>query len=492
MNTSFDLEACRRLPLADAAFRLLDFATCDEFLDGVFQRHRGRSYERDITFPLFVHLLADATVGHRGSANQAFEHAIEDGSLDATVQAMYGKLKRVPCNLSLGFFCETAARLRGVASTVVANPLPKSLAGFWTLGFDGKKLKYVTKRLKPTRGLKGNLFGGKLLVVQDLATQQAVAVEATADGEAADNPLVPGAVARVRALLDSRPHLWVGDRAFCDFKLLGDLAKDADQFVVRFNTSCGFHRDESCPVREGLDDENRPFHEEWGWLGKPNNPHRIRVRRISVTRDKDDPLIFVTSLQDADVYPAKDLLTLYRSRWGIEVMFQRVVQTFDLRHLIGTTPQATIFQAMLCLLLYNITMMIRDFVAVGAKREPKEVSTQLLFDDVVRDVIGWLQVIGIDATFEILRATRKDGAKELRAYLESILEVVWTNRWRKQIPKKKRPPRSTPRAYICGGHTSVDKILRGKHKEIPFNTDPNKKGSASKPKTPPFETKKDV
>ena len=41
---------------------------------------------------------------------------------------------------------------------------------FQTLGFDGKKLKYVAKKLKPARGLKGNLFGGKLLVVQDLAT----------------------------------------------------------------------------------------------------------------------------------------------------------------------------------------------------------------------------------------------------------------------------------------------------------------------------------
>src|SRR5262249_49714121 len=161
----------------------------------------------------FVHLLADATLGHRGSANQTFEHALEDGSLNASVQAMYAKLRRVPAQLSLGFFCETAARLRGVASPVVANALPESIAAFWVWGFDGKKLKYVTKRLKPTRGLKGNLFGGKLLVVQDLATQQAIAVEATSDGEAADNPLVPGAIARVRELLDGRPHLWVGDRA---------------------------------------------------------------------------------------------------------------------------------------------------------------------------------------------------------------------------------------------------------------------------------------
>ena len=58
--------------------------------------------------------------------------------------------------------------------------------------------------------------GGKLLVVQDLATQQAIVAEATADGEAADNPLVAPAVARVRALPESRPRLWFGDAAFCE------------------------------------------------------------------------------------------------------------------------------------------------------------------------------------------------------------------------------------------------------------------------------------
>lgn len=131
MTTAFDLEACRRLPLADAALRLLDFATDDAFLDGVFARHRGRSYESTIAFPTFVHLIADALLGHRGrSAHRTFQHARADESLEATVQAMYGKLRRVPLDLSLGLFAESAARLRSVASEAVAHELPKSLDAF--------------------------------------------------------------------------------------------------------------------------------------------------------------------------------------------------------------------------------------------------------------------------------------------------------------------------------------------------------------------------
>src|ERR1044072_9752617 len=116
-NTSFDREACRRLPLAEATLRLLQFATNDDFLDGVFQRYRGRSYEDSITFPSFVHLLTDAVCGHHGSAHQTFLQAREDGALDATVQAMYGKLRRVPLGLSLGVFTEAGGspRARGAA-----------------------------------------------------------------------------------------------------------------------------------------------------------------------------------------------------------------------------------------------------------------------------------------------------------------------------------------------------------------------------------------
>jgi Transposase DDE domain len=491
MASTFDMEVCRRLPLADAAFRLLDYATDDAFLDGVFERHRGRSYRGIVSFPLFVHLLADALLGHHGSAHQTFQRALEDDSLAASIQAMYGKLRRVPLELSMGLFAEASARLRALAAPAVANPLPASLASFWALGFDGKKLKYVAKKLKPLRGLKGNIFGGKLLVIQDMVSQQAVAAQATADGEAADNPLVPAAVAQVRALADPRLRLWVGDRAFCDFKLLGLLVQDGDHYVVRFNTSCGFHADTSVPVQTGIDEVQRPFREEWGWLGKPNNKHRIRVRMVSVTRDSDAPLILVTSLLDADAYPAVDLLIAYRSRWGIEVMFQQAVQTFDLRTLIGSTPQATVFQAMLCLLLYNMTLMIRDYVAQGAEREPKTVSLKLLFDDVVRDLTGWQQVLGVEATLKLLRTTRTSAPAELRRHLEKILGHVWTNRWKK-APTYKRPPQRPLRAYICGGHSSVAKILRGQHKEIPFQPDPKTRGSRTAKTPPPFEVKKDV
>ena len=82
---------------------------------------------------------------------------------------MYGKLRRIPIGLSQAFFAEATARLAAVLPSQ-ANPLPKSLAAFRVLNFDGKKIKHVAKKLKALRGLKGSVLGGKLLVVQDVGT----------------------------------------------------------------------------------------------------------------------------------------------------------------------------------------------------------------------------------------------------------------------------------------------------------------------------------
>jgi hypothetical protein len=466
MATAFDLEVCRRLPLADAALRLLDFATDDDFLTGVFARHRGRSYEDIIRFPLVVHLIADALLGHRGSAHQTFRQAQEDGTLATSVEAMYGKLKRVPIGLSQAFLAEATARLESV---LPSHPTarPESLAGFRVLNFDGKKTKHVAKRLKPLRGLKGAVLGGKLLVVQDVGTGQALVVEATADGEAADNPLVAGAVAQVRALADPRARLWVGDRAFCDFQTLPRLAAGDDHFLIRYHSKCHFFADSDKPARTGTDANGLTYREEWGWLGKPTNPQRRYVRRITLARPDDEPLVVVTSLSDADRYPAADLLAVYRRRWGIESMFLRVTQTFHLRHLIGATPQATVFQAAFCLLLYNLTLAVQGYVAAGAKRAPATISLHLLFEELARDLTAWFEVLGPTETADVLAATLVRGPEDLKRYLDRTLGTVWTDRWIK-APTRKRPPKGPPRAYLGGGHSSVEKIRRGEHKEIPI------------------------
>src|SRR2546421_1475825 len=193
----FVASVAQRLPLAKATLALLDHVTDDTFLHELFQRQRQASYEKVIRFPLFVHLIADALLQHDGSGHQSFRRAQEDGSLDASVQAMYGKLGRVPLPLSRAFLAETTPRLQELLPPVPLR-LPPRLRGFTALALDGKKIKHVAKKLKILRPFKGQLYGGKLVVAQDVTTGLALALDADPDGERSDAPLVPGVLDPVR------------------------------------------------------------------------------------------------------------------------------------------------------------------------------------------------------------------------------------------------------------------------------------------------------
>lgn len=461
---TFEREVCQRLPLADSVFRLLDFCTEDGFLDDVFDRHRGRSYEDILTFPQFVRVLSDALLRRQRSAQQHFQDAQDQGTLPTCVEALYGKLRRVPLTLSQGLLGEATCRLRQVFPTAT-DPLPASFDGLEVYAFDGKKLKFVAKRLKCLRIVRGQVLGGKLLVAQHIATGLAVALQADADGEASDNSLVAGAVAQVRQDTPDRPRLWVGDRAFCDLQQIPVLKAEGDHFLLRYHPKTHFHPDAKRTAQAGVDSRGVPYTEEWGWLGAVDNPSRQYVRRITLHRSGAEALIVVTDLLDGHAYPAADLLETYRRRWGIEKLFQRVTEVFDLRHLIGGTPQATVFQAAFCFLLSNVIQAIRNYVAEAQACEPEEISTRLLFEDVVEELTAWHKFLSVAQTVEWL-GNGVETAEQVMAYLRERLTPTWKARWRKA--KVKKPPKEKqPTRYLHGGHSSVHRIQRNLHELSP-------------------------
>src|SRR5205807_1353132 len=224
-----------------------------------------------------------------------------------------------------------------------------------------------------------------------------------ADGESADNPLVAGAVAQVRQETGSRPRLWIGDRLFCDLQQWPLLTAGGDHVLLRYQAKVSFHADPQRPAQSGTDRRGVPYTEEWGWLGAAGNPRRQYVRRITLHRPGQPPLVVVTDLLDAAAYPAADLLEAYLRRWGIEKLFQRVTEVFDLRHLIGSTPQATVFQAAFCFLLSNVIQTVRGYVAEAQQCEPETISTQLLFEDVAEELTVWHKLVSVADTLEWLR-----------------------------------------------------------------------------------------
>jgi hypothetical protein len=157
-------------------------------------------------------------------------------------------------------------------------------------------------------------------------------------------------------------------------------------------------------------------------------------------------------------------------RWGIENVFQQVTEVFELRRLIGSTPQATVFQASFCLLLYNLIQVVRAHAAAAAGREPGEVSTEKLFTDVTHELVAWAKVGDASATPALLLDDpRPRTAAQTRERLAARLggPGVWTDRWLKAPPKTKPAHPRPPKAKVArghGGHTSVWRVLQ-EHKQ---------------------------
>jgi hypothetical protein len=450
-------ETLSRLPLADATLSLWSFVLHPSFLDGLFQRHRGRSYEEVLTFPTLVDLIGDALLHHDGSGRQSFQRAQEQGRLPTTAEAAYSKLRHVPLSLSLGFFEEATQRLGQVfPAAPPAVSLPPSLGGFTIVVGDGKTLKRVAKRLLPARGVAGKILGGKLLVAFLPARGLAVALAADPDGEANDCRLVPQLLHRARPLI-AGPRLWVFDRQFCDLIQTERLAQQGDHFLIRYHPKVHFHPDATRRPRTTTEAQGRTVVEQWGWLGGERNPRRRYVRRITLLRPGEEAVILVTDLLDAAAFPAADLLAVYLARWGIERVFQQITEVFSLRRLIGSTPQATVFQAAFCLLLYNMAQVVRGYIAAAqpAPCPVESLSAEQIFGDVERELISVTTLL--PAPMVAAWYAEELTVEMLRGRLQERLGVVWSERWRKAPAPKARAPRK--RAKQSGAHTSVHRLL---------------------------------
>jgi hypothetical protein len=452
----FQRQTLQRLPLAEAALRVWAWMSHPPFLTELFHRYRGRCYEKVLTFPVMVYLMAEALLHYHGSGRRAFAEAQQQGTLETSLTAAFGKLRRLPIPLSMGFLSDCTVRLMELfPEAVEAVKLPASLAGLEPIVLDGKAIKKVAKRLRALQGIQGGVLGGRALVALQLRRGVVVAMHAHPDGHVNDVRFVPDLLPRVRHRVPGT-RLFVGDRPFCLVAHLVHYQEAGDHFLIRYSKNVQFTRDPQRPVRTSRDAIGQRIVDEWGWLGSPKHPQRSYVRRITVERSGDEPIRVVTDLVDADAYPAVDLLPLYGERWGIERVFQQVTEVFGLHGLIGTSPRATVFQFAFCLLLYNLLQVVRAYVAQGSHHRVADVSTEKLFGDVQNQLIAWYELVPPAETVRLI------GPLDLKATcrrLREQLDGVWKEVWRKSPRQKRRSSGHTGHR----SHVSAHRLLQEKH-----------------------------
>lgn len=160
-DENFSATVLSKLPLADAAWRILHFTLADSWLEDLWTRERGRCYEKVFKFSTLARLVGEALTQHGGSGRQAFERGQESDTLPVAISSAFEKLANLPLPLSQRLLEEGTLRLEEILpenSAVDSFPLAACWKGHEVFGVDGKAIKHVKRLLKPLRGLQAGIL----------------------------------------------------------------------------------------------------------------------------------------------------------------------------------------------------------------------------------------------------------------------------------------------------------------------------------------------
>jgi hypothetical protein len=459
-DLAFSASVLERLPLADGVWRVLHFVMADSWLSDVWQRERGRCYEKDLKFSTLAHLVADALLEHDGSGRQAFERAQEARTLPVSIGSTYDKLGNLPLPLSEAMIGEGTARLHEllpIDSAVASFPLPCCWDGFAVFGADGKAIKHVKRLLKPLRGLQAGILGARASVALNLRTGTAVGMVGHLDGEAGEAALTEELLPKMAAAAAGRPWLVVLDRLYCNLTFPRRVLQAGGHFLTRYCSNTAFIVDPARAAQEGRDAQGRRIVQEWGRLGKTAGDRALSVRRITLHLGNGKEIGVITDLLDEATFPAEDMLATYRKRWGIETVFHQITDVFSLKHLIGSSPQAVLFQFALCLLMYNTLQVLRAHLAVHQRCQAKRISNEKLFYDVKRQLVSVGELVTVPRLLDLLGEVPT--AAGLRDHLRENLHEAWSHRWWK-APSSRGGGHKKVKTRVLGNHTSTYRVLQ--------------------------------
>jgi hypothetical protein len=456
----FSAEVLSRLPLADAAWRVLHHVMDDAWLAEIWDRNRGRCYERALKFSDLAHLIAEALVQHNGSGRQSFERAQEDGTLAVAISSAFEKLGNLPLSLSESFLEEGTHRLHELlpkSLPVDPFPVPACWKDHELFGADGKAIKHVKRLLKPLRGLQAGILGARASVALNFRTGTAVSMVAHLDGEAGEAALTEKLLPNMAAAAGDKSWVVVLDRLYCNLMFPSLVLAAGGHFVIRYASNTAFNADPARPAKESHDAEGRRVEQEWGRLGKSAGDRALYVRRITLHLPDGKMISVITDLLDDEAYPAEDVLATYRARWGIETVFKEITVVFSLKHLINTLPQGVLFQLSFCLLLYNTLQVLRTHLAFHQRCAADKISNHKLFYDLKRQLVSVNELVKVPQLLELLG--ERSTSAELRRRLTQNLRGVWSVRWWKSRSSG-RGGHKKVKQRVLGNHTSTYRVLQ--------------------------------
>lgn len=336
--------------------RLLDPA----WVDQVFADHRERQYQRELTFSAVVDLTSMVVLGLRPSLHAAFRKA----KLDVSVQALYGKLNRTEPALMRALVRGSFERLAPLMASLRAER-PPLLPGWTVRLVDGNELPACEKRLGPLRDFRGSAMPGQALVVYDPDLGLVCDLLPCEDAHTNERKILPTGMDAVE-----KGVLYMGDRGLLSREQAHAYAKCEAFFCFREQSTSPNPIERGRRKKIGRVDNGVVYAQ---WVDIPAEPTKkkekkkpLRARRIELVLDEPLPS-GETSIRLLTNVPAKRvkatvLANLYRKRWLIEGMFQRLESCLESELRSLGQPGAALLAFSVAVVAYNLLEVLQAAV----------------------------------------------------------------------------------------------------------------------------------
>lgn len=422
------------------------------WVDAVFEKHRQYQYQGELLFSTTVELMSVVAVGLRPSLHAAFQAA---PGIPVSVQALYDKIKRTDPKLVRELVRGSAERLLPVVEAMRGAPSP-TLKGYRVRIIDGNHLPASEKRLKPLRAFRGAALPGQSLVVYDPATDIVTDMVPCEDGHANERSLMGAILRQAHA-----GELWIADRNFSTREILCGWHERSCGFIVREH-GCSPHPRDSGPLRWVGRIATGVVHEQAVTIdngaGQSIALRRIEVHLETPTEDGDAVIRLLTNLPAAQ-FNGRKVARLYRRRWSIESLFQRLESVLQSEMITLGHPRAALLAFGVAVLAWNVLAVLQE--AIKARHDLTaagiELSPYYLATEIKAQYAGMMTAVAVAAW----QAYEAMAPAQLGALLLEMAVHVEPHRLRKH-PRGPKKPKKKPyasRAEVAR-HIATARVLR--------------------------------
>jgi putative transposase len=313
----------------------------------------------------------------------------------ARVVVLLAALGREPCSSNTGAYCRARAKLPEPVirrlTRCMAKGCEQAVPSQWL--WHGRHVELVDGTTVSMPDTEANQAEYPQNPVQEegigFSITRMVMLFSLATGMLCDMAMGPyqgketGEPALFRELLGrlEADDIVLGDRYCCSYFMIVLLKELGVDFVVRLHQART--ADFRCGRRLGPGDHRvewiRPARPEWmDEKTYDRMPASIELREVLVQVNqpgfRTQSLVAVTTLCDAEEYPAEEIAELYRSRWLAELDIRAIKITLDMDVLRCKTPEMVRREVWTHLLAYN---MIRRSILQSAQASgcsPRELS----------------------------------------------------------------------------------------------------------------------